>query len=361
MLPRPTRRQFLAATATSAAYGAASRSTPIGMDSYTLRGFGWKAFELLDYAAKVGLAVVQFSEPTALGTYDEARDEGYLRRVREHADRLGVKIESGTWGVCPTNPSFQRWEKYGSPEDQIRLGIRQAKILGASSLRCVMGSGSLRTEDGPVEKHVEAMIKVLRNVREDALRAGIIVAPENHKDLRATEMRDLIEAAGREHVGVTLDTGNPLEVLEDPMETVEVLAPYAAASHFRDGVLWKHPRGAAYQWTAIGDGSLRMGEVVKRFVELRPDLPIILEIITGRAPAVLPYRDEAYLAQAFPNLTAQDLLRFDRLAEKGHPLMAGMMVPDNDPKNPAYLEAVKQQQRVDFERSINYLRQDIRI
>jgi len=358
-----TRRSFLSGLGAAASLGAApSRRqlrAELGIDSYTLRGFGWKAFEMLDYAASMGLDVVQFSELPHIGTYEQAQEEGYLRRVKARADRLGVRIEMGTWGVCPTNPRAQKnFKQYGPADEQLRIAIRIAKILGAKTVRCVMGSGHLRREDGPLNKHMDAMIRLFKSVREDALRAGVYIAPENHKDMRASEMLWMIEQSGVDYVGATVDTGNPMEVLEDPMETVEVLAPVAVSSHFRDSVLFAHPRGAAFQWTAMGDGSVRIGDVVDRFVELCPTVPVILEIITGRAPKVLPYREAEFL-DAFPSLSRTALVRFEKLVEQGHPLMAGMMIPDNATEHPAFIEAVKQQQRVDFERSVRYLRETV--
>ena len=350
-----SRRTFLALAAVAAR--AAGGKVEVGMDSYTLRGFGWKAFEYLDYSKKVGLDVIQFSEWPHLGSYDEVRNDNYLKRVREHADKAGVRIEAGTWGVCPTNPGSQRnFQRYGPPADQLRFAIHWAEILGAKTVRCVMGSGNLRRQDGPIEKHVEAMLGVLREVRDDALRAGIKIAPENHKDLRATEMRALIEEAGTNFVGCTLDTGNPMEVLEDPLETVEVLGPVSVSSHFRDSVLWEHPRGACFQWTALGDGSVEIEKAVEKFVEVAPGVPIILEIITGRPPAVLPYWENDFWA-AFPKLRAEEFARFAKLVNKGHPLMAGMMIPNNDSGNPVFEKAVVEQQRVDFERSLAWLRE----
>ena len=359
-----TRRELLSAS-TIALAGAAvpaaakQQKVELGIDSYTLRSFGWKAFEMLDYVAKLGVDVVQFSEWPHIGSYEQVQDADYLRRVREHADKLGVRIEMGTWGVCPTNPSSQHFfDDYGAPEEQLRLSIRIAKILGSTSIRCVMGSQNLRREHGPLEKHMEAMIGVMQAVGDDAREAGVKIAPENHKDMRATEMLAMLQEAGTDICGATVDTGNPMEVLEDPMETVETLAPVAVGSHFRDSVLFEHPRGAAFQWTAMGDGSVRIGQVVKRFVDLCPGQPVILEIITGRPPKVLPYHEAEYM-KAFPNLTDAELERFVNLAKRGHPLMAGMIVPHNDPKNPIYAAAVKEQQRVDFERSIQFLREDV--
>ncbi len=354
-----TRRAFLASLAAAGSLPAARGKVELGIDSYTLRAFQWKAFDMLDYAASMDLDVVQFSEWPHIGSYEQVRDADYLKRVREHADKLSVRIEMGTWGVCPTNPGFQRnFAKWGPADQQLRFAIRIAKILGSTSIRCVMGSGALRTKDGPLEKHIEAQLAVFRAVRDDALEAGVKIAPENHKDMRATEMLAMIEEAGTDFCGATVDTGNPMEVLEDPMDTVETLAPVAAGSHFRDSVLWEHPRGAAFQWTAMGDGSVRIAEVVRRFVELRPDQPVILEIITGRPPKTLTYHDPNYM-KAFQNVSDLELERFSDLAKSGHPLTAGMMIPDNAPDNPIYQAAVREQQRIDFERSIRFLRQDV--
>ncbi len=359
-LMHSTRRVFLTGLAASVAAARAAAQplkAEIGMDSYTLRAFGWKAFEMLDYLSKLKIDVVQFSELPHIGEYEQAQDEGYLRKVKAHAENVGVRIELGTWGVCPTSPGFIRnWSKYGSAEDQLRTMIRVAKILDAKTIRCVLGSGELRNPYGPIERHMDSTIKVLKAVRDDALRAGVIIAPENHKDMRASEMLWMIDQAGRDFVGATVDTGNPMEVLEDPMETVETLAPVAVATHFRDSVLFKHPRGAAFQWTAMGDGSVRIAEVAKRYIELCPGKPLILEIITGRAPKVLPFLEDDFW-KAFPNLKAEEFARFEKLVDRGHPLMAGMVVPDNDPDDPAFKEAVKEQQRVDFERSVRYLRE----
>ncbi len=360
---QPSRRVFLASLASAMARTsawAARSGEPIrlrlGIDTYTLRALRWKAIEMLDYVSKTHLEVVQFSEWPHLGTLEQVRDDSYLKSVRAHADKLGIGIDMGTWTVCPSNPRFP--SEYGTAPEQLAFAIHIATVLGSKSVRCVMGSGDLRLQNGPIEKHVESMIGVCRAVRDKALAAGVHIAIENHKDLRATEMRELIETAGPDYVGVCLDTGNAIEVLEDPLETVEVLAPYAVTSHFRDTALWAHPRGAAFQWTAMGDGSIDIGRVVRKFGELCPRVPMNLEIITGRPPKVIPYR-EAEFWRAFPNLKAKDFLRFVDLAEKGQPFMAGMMVPNNGRREPAYQEAVKQQQRVDFERSVKYCREEL--
>jgi len=74
--------------------------------------------------------------------------------------------------------------------------------------------------------------------------------------MQAREVRTIIEEAGRDYVASCLDTGNPMWVMEDPQVTLEILGPYAVTTHVRDSVVFEHPRGAAAQWVALGEGAI---------------------------------------------------------------------------------------------------------
>jgi len=65
-------------------------------------------------------------------------------------------------------------------------------------------------------------------------RHGMPLGIENHKDWRVDEQVALLKGYESEYVGVSLDTGNNLSVLDDPYETVEKLAPYTFNTHFKD-------------------------------------------------------------------------------------------------------------------------------
>lgn len=117
----------------------------------------------------------------------------------------------------------------------------------------------------------------------------MVIAVENHSgDMQARELRDLIEAAGKDFVGACLDSGNTMWVVEDPMVTLEILGPYTVTTHIRDSVVFAHPRGAAAQWVALGDGCIDFKAFVARYRELCPQSVMQLENITGRPPTVLP-------------------------------------------------------------------------
>lgn len=60
------------------------------------------------------------------------------------------------------------------------------------------------------------------------------VAIENHKDHTAEELAALMKFASSEWMGVLVDTGHNLALLESPAETIAALAPSAFSVHLKD-------------------------------------------------------------------------------------------------------------------------------
>jgi hypothetical protein len=163
-------------------------------------------------------------------------------------------------------------------------------------------------------------------------------------------------------VASCLDTGNPVWCIEDPFVSLETLAPYVVTTHVRDSAVFEVPRGAAWQWVALGDGSVDLVRFVEQFRKLCPKSSMQLEIITGRPPAVHPYY-EAGFWKAFPKMPAWEFARFVALARSGRPFMGAMVVEDvTGQKPPAVMaEALKEQQRFDLERSFEYARKKLNV
>jgi hypothetical protein len=191
-------------------------------------------------------------------------------------------------------------------------------------------------------------------VRSLAQDLGVTIAVENHAgDMQAREVKLRIEEAGTDFVGSCLDTGNPMWVIEDPLLTLEVLGPYAVTTHIRDSAVFEHPRGAAAQWVALGDGNaIDFWKFLPLYKKLCPRAAMQLEVITGRAPDILPYLENDFW-KAFPNMPAHEFARFVALAKKGRPFMGNMLVASGK-MPPAVAEALKEQQRIDLERSLEY-------
>jgi sugar phosphate isomerase/epimerase len=344
------RRTFLksAPTAAALAAGTPAAGIKLGFDTYSIRAYQWKAIQILDYAAGLKLDTVQLS---SLNDYETLEPDS-LQKVKDHAARVGVAIDAGMGCICSTSASYNK--KEGEPVAYLEKGLRVAKAVGASSMRCYMGASADRRGKLPIEAHMETTIKTLRRVRAKALDLNIRIGLENHSgDMQAREVKIIIEESGKDFVGSCLDTGNPMWVVEDPFVTLETLAPYVVTTHIRDSAVFEVPRGAAAQWVALGDGCVDFKRFVEEYRRLCPQAAMQLEIITGRKPEILPYLEDDFW-KAFPKTPAHEFARFVALAKSGRPFMGNMIVAGTGKQPPVIEAALKEQQKTDLERSLDY-------
>ncbi|MGE5571324.1 MAG: sugar phosphate isomerase/epimerase family protein [Rhodospirillales bacterium] len=338
------RRTFLAASmgalASSASPAPASR-VKFGVDLFSIRSQGWTPFQYLDYCAKHGVEVVHFSEIRFIGSLEEE----HLKRVRAHAEKLGIEIEIGMMSICPTSKMFRA--EQGTAEEQLTRMIRAANAVGSRIIRCVLGSSADRQPPLGIEGNIESTVKVLRAVRSRVMDAGLKIAIENHAgDMQARELKMLIEEAGKDFVGACLDSGNPVWAIEDPHLTLETLAPYVVTSHLRDSAVWPAPNGAAVAWTRMGDGNIGIDDYVRKYVELCPGKALSLEVIvTG--PRQFNYYDPKFW-EAYSKMPAWEFARFVALVQKGTPRPAPPRVPR---------EEAAAREREDLEASMAYTRE----
>jgi sugar phosphate isomerase/epimerase len=330
-----TRRGFLAMA--PLIYAADSTTPRLGVDLFSVRSQKWSPIESLDYCAKLGAKLVHFSELQYLGSLDDAN----LIAVREHAKKLDVAIEVGTRTCCPTSKSFD--PKQGTGEEQMLRAMHAARVTGSPIVRTFMGTSNDRD---PIERHMEAMTQLLKSLRSRIMDANLKIAIENHAgDMQARELKSLVEAAGKDYVGVCLDAGNPLWALEDPHLTLETLYPYVLTTHNRDTAVWRVPEGAAVAWTRMGDGNVGITEYIQKLRRLRPDLPVTLEIIVTNA-RIFPYLDQKFW-EPYRNQPAWEFARFLKIAEQGHP---------REPLPPLKGDAALARERADLESSAAFTR-----
>jgi sugar phosphate isomerase/epimerase len=307
------RREFVALAAATplAAMSKSNLKVNLGIDIFSLRSQKWTPFQYLDYCSARGVQLVHFSEIRFLGSLDPEN----LRKVRDHAGKLGLELEIGMKSICPSSKMFD--PSQGTAEQQLTRMIDSAKTIGSPIVRAVLGSADDR-KPGPIEKHIDDTAQVLRNVRSKAMDEGIKIAIENHAgDMQARELKSLVEKAGPEFVGVCLDSGNPLWTLEDPHLTLEVLHPYVLTSHLRDSVVWNVPQGTAVTWVQMGRGNVDIDSYVRKYVELCPGKPLSLEsILLG--PRIFPYREPNFW-EPYRQARAWEFVRYLAIAERGKP------------------------------------------
>src|SRR5580704_18135846 len=352
-----TRRSFvhsMLAGASAASLAQAAKDEPrewrLGLNTYCLRFLKWNDRQLLDYCAKQKLDAVFLQDSLDPGTMDPK----HWAEVRAWTKDLGQHLETGGGAIVP---------KTADARPQIvaalRKNIERASAMGSPIVRALLASDRYSLPDGPVTRHMETAIGILREVRSQAMDAGLKIGIENHKELQAWETRQLIETAGKEFVGSYLDTGNPVFVAEDPLTTVEELGPLAVTFHLRDSVVYDVPDGIAVQWVPLGEGTVDFKALVARAAQVMPPVYIYCKPITARPPLVIPVYSDEFWTKWFPRARSRDLGRFLSLARRGRPYDKPHIMADLPEVRDRYMDALKIQQLDHMERSLAYCRKSL--
>lgn len=184
-----------------------------------------------------------------------------VTKLRDHLDRLELE-RVWAWG----HPNGLR---SGAAPEEVAALKRHTEIaaaVGAKVMRICCGGRRTRIEDW--EAHKGGLVPLLSDAARHAKSHGVVLAIENHIDLFADELVELIETVDSPALGVCLDTANNLRLLEDPAVAIEKLAPYARATHVKDiAAKGGNPREFAF-WPSVPVGR-GLIDIPRAFNELR--------------------------------------------------------------------------------------------
>ncbi len=250
------------------------------------------SLQMIEHCSTAGFGGVQFSV--------KGWDASYAKKVKDRVEELGLFFEGQI-----------RLPKDDSDLKRFTTEVSAAKEAGADILRTACLSGRrYETFDSmsAFQEFRKKSINSLRLAEPVVRRYGVKLAVENHKDWRIAEMIEILKLIDSEWVGVTLDTGNNISLLEDPMEVVEALAPYAFTVHLKDMAIEEYEDGFLLAEINLGDGILDVDKMISIIRKHNPDIRFNLEMIT-RDPLKIPYLTERYWA-TFDELPASELARF---------------------------------------------------
>jgi sugar phosphate isomerase/epimerase len=307
----PTRREALAVGA-AGLLGLAAADRPktpnarmgVVIHSYALRRFDGP-LSFLEHCAALGAGGVQ----TQLGV----RDESYAAKVRDLLKKHALFLEGSI----------------ALPRDRADVGrftaeVETAKRCEATTCRTVLMNGR-RYE---VFETASAFRKFLDRARQALALARPVVekhrlrlAVENHKDLQAAELLEVIRKLDSPFVGVCIDTGNNIALLETPQKTVELLAPHAFTTHVKDMAVEEYTDGFRLAEVPLGTGFLDLPGLAAALRKARPEIRLNLEMIT-RDPLQIPCLVQGYWAalQDIPGRQLAEMLALVRAKAARRPL-----------------------------------------
>lgn len=210
----------------------------------------------------------------------------YAARVRAKAEEYGMYVEVSA--RLPKNDSVEL--------EVFERTVRATKAAGASVIRTVMLGGrryeTFKTLDDWKE-FTRVSWRSLSRAEPILRRHKVRLALENHKDWRIDEMLKILKRIESEWVGVTVDTGNNMSLLENPLDTVRAFAPYATSVHLKDMGIEAYEDGFLLAEVPFGTGCLDMAAIVKAIRSARPEVRFTLEMIT-RDPLKIPCLRQQY-------------------------------------------------------------------
>lgn len=241
---------------------------------------------------------------TSLGVLDAARVKSLQEFAAEHA--LCVD------GIV--NPP-----KNEGDLARFHAEIRTAAEVGVQAVRTVVMPGRRYEQFKSLAevREAEAMgLKMLELAAPIVTKHRVKLAVENHKDQRIDERLALFKHLSCEFIGATVDTGNSFALLDDPYEAIEALAPYAFSVHFKDQALREYEHGFLLADIPLGKGSFDMPRIAKILKRAKPDIRMMLELIT-RDPLKVPCLTDKFWA-TMPQVSGHDLARSLRFVRE-HP------------------------------------------
>ena len=171
-------------------------------------------------------------------------------------------------------------------ERDLRTWMSIAAGLDARCMRIVLGHPALR-ESLWARDTREMTIDALRRVSERAADLQLELAIENHADLTAEELADVIDIVGAENLGVCFDIANAVRVGDAPLEAARTLAPYVRIMHVKDVDLSRSFGLVGPPSVELGTGSLPVREAIDAVLRSSTDVWLLVEIAQIEDPTAV--------------------------------------------------------------------------
>ncbi len=256
------------------------------------------AIQLLDHCHQLGAGGVQ--------VIVNGWSTDFAKKVRDEREKYGLYLE-GSIGLPKKADDVPKFEQ----------DVVNAREAGAQVLRTVCSTGrryeTYHSPDAFAELKKSALASL--QLAEPVLKKyKVKLGVENHKDWRAPDLVNLLKQVNSEWIGVTLDFGNSMALLEDPMEVVQTLSPYVFSTHVKDMAVEEYPDGFLLSEVPMGKGILDLPKMIDLCKKHNPAGTFSLEMIT-RDPLEIPCLTNAYW-ETMDNVPGSDLARMLRMVKQ---------------------------------------------
>lgn len=205
--------------------------------------------------------------------------EDFTQKIRDQRERLGMYLE-GSIGMPKKESELADFEKQVILAKEAGIHVLRTVSLGPRRYEALHSQEEFLTFQ---KRAVHMLGKTERILRKHKVKLAI----ENHKDWRSNELAQLIKGISSEWVGVTLDFGNSIALIEQPEHTLRLLAPYVFSTHVKDMAVTPYSEGFQLSEVPLGEGLIDLKKIVNTCRNHDPSITFNLEMIT-RNPLLIP-------------------------------------------------------------------------
>jgi 3-oxoisoapionate decarboxylase len=256
----------------------------------------WKpkdTYEFLEHCHALGAAGIQ------------APINGDLQKIRSRAEKLRMYIEAMV--ELPQAGKTSAFERELQNANAVGAVALRSACLGTRRYETFSSFADWQNFVAQSHSSLEAALPILDRYK-------IPLGLENHKDWTVDEMAALMKKYSSEYLGVCLDFGNNISLLDDPMEVVERLAPYTVSTHVKNMGVEHYGDGFLLSEIVLDKGFLDLSRMIALVRQARPKTRFSLEMIT-RDPLHVPCLTDKYWV-TFPDRNGRYLARTLALVQK---------------------------------------------
>ncbi|AYG64364.1 sugar phosphate isomerase/epimerase family protein [Rhizobium jaguaris] len=205
---------------------------------------GFDVFALVDLAADLGFDGLNVScfEPNYVEI--SGIELAQLRKLRAYLEKRNMLIDIETAGTEPAH--IERLLEIGR---EVGAGYLRTYTKGTPDRR-------LRVEEAKADLAQAALL---------AERAGIPLLLENHEDLAASEIAEILSDVDSPWVQGLFDYVNSMLFYEDPLTSLELMRPWIRSAHLKDCIILAPDQGGLLG-VPIGAGNAPVAEMTSALI-----------------------------------------------------------------------------------------------
>lgn len=209
--------------------------------------------EQIERTAEAGIQLFQICDYPPL---DEMTDSE-LDAVAATARDRGITLELGTRGVDA--PHLERW-------------LVLCERLGARLLRSMVHRDDDRPDAFDVERRLRSSVSRFAD-------AGVRLALETYEAMPARELAGIVNAIDHDALGICLDPGNGVSILEHPRDVIDACAERTIAIHVKDFTFTRNPGwvGFTFAGAELGRGLLPLDHLLTATRAAERNLGLVVE------------------------------------------------------------------------------------